>query len=643
MRGIGGSSLRTITALGSLIGWRMGGALAAALFSTSVCHGADHTAVPPAKQLLPYQERPANDDIIYFVLPDRFNNGDPSNDRGGLDGGRTDHGFDPTDKAFYHGGDLKGLTAKLDYLADLGITAIWFAPIYKNKPVQSQPGGHSAGYHGYWITDFTEVDPHFGTREELKTFVDEAHKRNMKVILDIITNHTADVIKFRECHDPNYQGDDKEGPYQKCIYRTKAEYPYWTRGDVNGDPINAGFRGDGPAHQTKDNFDRLTRMDYAYTPFVPDAEKTVKHPAWLNDPKYYHNRGETTFEGEDSLYGDFFGLDDLFTEHPRVRDGFIEIYKAWISDFKVDGFRVDTARHVNPSFWQSFVPAMLDHARAEGIPQFYIFGEVYDPDVAVLSRHTHEDGFPTVLDFAFQSTATAVLAKGAGTDELTKLFQADAVYKGGRQTAHMLPTFLGNHDMGRFGHFILKESPGMREGEVARRVILGHALMMFTRGVPVIYSGDEQGFAGDGHDQDARENMFKSRVAVYNDNNLIATDKTTADDNFDQTHPIYRAIATMAKIRTGHETLRRGHLTVRHDSSEPGLFAVSRLHPQTGEEIVFAVNTSTEKKTAAIEVEHDSLPWSSLFGRCQEKSTARGSYTLDVEALSFVLCKSVRP
>ena len=102
-----------------------------------------------------YRARLPEDEVIYFVLPDRFENGDRANDRGGLDGDRLATGFDPAHKGFYHGGDLKGLTERLDYIQGLGATAIWLAPIFKNKPVQGAPGQESAGYHGYWITDFT--------------------------------------------------------------------------------------------------------------------------------------------------------------------------------------------------------------------------------------------------------------------------------------------------------------------------------------------------------------------------------------------------------------------------------------------------------------------------------------------------------
>ena len=111
-----------------------------------------------------FRDRLAEDEIVYFVLPDRFANGDPENDTGGIGGTALDHGFDPNHKGFYHGGDLAGLTEKLDYLEGLGVTAIWFAPIFENKPVQGPQGQESAGYHGYWVTDFTSIDPHLGTQ-----------------------------------------------------------------------------------------------------------------------------------------------------------------------------------------------------------------------------------------------------------------------------------------------------------------------------------------------------------------------------------------------------------------------------------------------------------------------------------------------
>ena len=537
-----------------------------------------------------YLDRPPEDEVVYFLLPDRFENGDAGNDRGGMKGDRLKTGYDPTSKGFYHGGDLKGLIARLDYIQGLGATAIWMAPVYRNKAVQGPPGDESAGYHGYWITDFTDVDPHFGSRADLKALVDAAHARGMKVYLDIITNHTADVIQYREC---------QKGP---CLYRSLADYPHTRRGGVGGSAINDGFGEIDKAGQRPDNFARLTRPDFAYTPFVPAAEARIKSPAWLNDPIHYHNRGDTTFRGESSTMGDFSGLDDLFTEHPRVVEGMIEIFGGWIDELGVDGFRIDTAKHVNPEFWQAFVPAMLERAKARGIPNFHIFGEVYDHDPGMLARFTHVDTYPTVLDFAFQTTVTDAVAKGAPTAKLARLFEMDAVYAGGAETAKRLPTFLGNHDMGRFAGFVRTGHPQATDEEILKRVILGHAMLMFSRGVPVIYYGDEQGFAGGGYG-DGREDMFPSQVGAYNAMRLVGTGATTAASSFDRTHPLYRAISGMAAIRAADPALRRGEQVVRAYGDAPGLFAFSRRAPSGGGETLVAFNTSTAPVTAQVVVD----------------------------------------
>jgi glycosidase len=575
-----------------------------------------------------FRERLPQDEVIYFLLPDRFENGDPGNDRGGLHGDRLKTGFDPTHKGFYHGGDLRGLASKLDYIQGLGATAIWLGPIYKNKPVQGAQGQESAGYHGYWITDFTRVDQHFGTNQDMKAFVDAAHARGMKVYLDIITNHTADVISYRQCPDSS------------CPYRSRADYPYARAGGTDGSAINAGFLGEGVG--TLANFAKLTRPDFAYDVFVPPAEANVKVPQWLNDPLWYHNRGNTTFAGESSTMGDFVGLDDLMTEHPRVVQGFIEIYSQWIERFGVDGFRIDTARHVNPEFWMAFAPAMTAVAKARGIPNFHIFGEVATEhiDPAMLARATRVDRLPTVLDFAFRAAVVESVAKGAGSDKMVTLFNGDALYEGGEATAMQLPTFVSNHDAGRFAHYVRKHLPAASDTEVLQRTLLAHAMMFTLRGVPVVYAGDEQGFAGDGGDQDAREDMFPSRVASYNDNVLLGTKAKTAQSNFDRSHPIYAAIGQLAALRRDHAALRRGKQIVRNYGEQPGLFAVSRMDPATGGEILIAFNTSTTPLQANVEVDARTRAFKSLKGSCAAQPTVPGSYKVTLEPLSYVICAS---
>jgi glycosidase len=577
-----------------------------------------------------YRARLPQDEVIYFLLPDRFENGDSSNDRGGLNGDRLTTGFDPTSKGFYHGGDLKGVTSRLDYIQGLGATAVWLAPVFKNKPVQGPKGHESAGYHGYWITDFTSVDPHFGTNADFKALVDAVHARGMKFYMDIVVNHTADVIYFQEC-----VGQDR------CPYRSIADYPYQRRGGIHGANINAGFGGerDGSAA----NFARLTDPNYAYTVRVPEAENDIKRPAWLNDPIYYHNRGDSTFRGESSTMGDFVGLDDVFTENPRVVQGMIDIFCGWISNYSVDGFRIDTAQHVNPEFWQKFVPAMLACARAKGIPNFHIFGEVAtdDMDVAHTAENTRVDKLPSVLDFGFLWGVRDVVAGNAGTDKLAKLFRADALYEGGAPAALQLPTFVSNHDSpGHIAWAIRHARPDASDDEVMKRDMLANAMLLTLRGVPTIYFGDEQGFVGRGGDQDSRQDMFPSQVASYNEDKLLGTTSTTAQANFNPAHPLYREIARLARIRTGHRALTRGLQLVRYSQDSPGLFAVSRFEPGTGREMLLLFNTSAVPVRQNVRVETRSTRFETLAGSCAATASAPGSVAVDLPPLGYAVCNA---
>nr|WP_235525230.1 MULTISPECIES: alpha-amylase family glycosyl hydrolase [unclassified Sphingomonas] len=566
------------------------------------------------------RQRLPEDEVIYFVLPDRFENGDRANDRGGLSGDRMVTGYDPTSKGFYHGGDLKGLTARLPYIKELGATAIWVGPIFKNKPVQGGPGQESAGYHGYWVTDFTRVDPHLGTDADFKTLVDTAHAMGMKVYMDIIANHTADVIQYRECVGKT-----------ECVYRSRADYPYAASGK------NRGFAGDGV--QTAENFAKLTDPSFAYTPFVPAGERSVKVPAWLNDVMLYHNRGDTTYRNESSTMGDFVGLDDLMTEHPRVVAGMIDIFGGWIDRFGIDGFRIDTARHVNPEFWQAFVPAIQARAAARGIPNFHIFGEVsrHSVDSGSLAQHTVVDRFPAVLDFAFREAVVQTVAGTMGTDAFETLFAGDPLYAKGFDTARQLPTFTGNHDDGRFAMVVRKAFPQASDAEILSRVMLSNAMLLSLRGVPTIYSGDEQGFVGDGNDQDAREDMFASQVASYNDNKLVGTSATTATTNFTPGHPLYRQIAALAKLRTSTPALTRGRQVLRAREEKAGLLAISRFDPTSGGEVLLAFNTSDAPITRNVQIDTASIRFRALAGECGSV-TAPGAIRLTLPALGYAVC-----
>mgnify|MGYP001088022916 FL=1 len=118
-------------------------------------------------------------DVLYLIMPDRFANGDPSNDRIDM---RMPYKVDRENPNARHGGDLKGISDHLDYLSDLGVTAIWLNPVLEND----MEGG---SYHGYATTDYYKVDPRFGTNEEYKKLIDDAHSKDMKVVMDMIFNH----------------------------------------------------------------------------------------------------------------------------------------------------------------------------------------------------------------------------------------------------------------------------------------------------------------------------------------------------------------------------------------------------------------------------------------------------------------------
>jgi glycosidase len=556
---------------------------------------------------------------FYFVMADRFENGDPANDTGGIEGVRLDHGFDPTHKGFYHGGDLRGIIDRLDYIDGLGTTAIWLTPSFKNKPVQGTPGDESAGYHGYWITDFTQIDPHLGTNEELYELIDLAHSRGIKVFFDIITNHTADVLDYE---DEAYQGG--------CAvpYRSKAAFPYRDAAGNAFDDRDHAFAATGQ----QPPFPALGPDSFPYRTFPKAGEEDIKVPAWLNDPAMYHNRGTSSFDGENSEYGDFPGgcrqaLDDLFTERPEVVNGMIDIYTEWVQKAGIDGFRIDTVKHVNLEFWQQFGPALEQNAAALGQPDFFMFGEVYDGNPEYLSRFTTEGQLQSVADFGYQANAVPFAEARANyaTTRLRDFFAADDYYTDADSNAYSLPTFLGNHDMGRVGMFLRDAGHGGQQ--LLERDLLAHSLMYLTRGQPVVYYGDEQGFTGDGGDQDARENMFPSQVASYNDNVLIGTGATTAQSNFDTGHPLYRHLSALSALRDAHPALADGAQVHRYATSGNGIYAFSRIDRDQQVEYVVAANNADTAQSASFatysprQVMHQ--VWPAPSG-AQGKGTARG-------------------
>ncbi|MEU1616351.1 pullulanase-type alpha-1,6-glucosidase [Streptomyces sp. NPDC005722] len=597
-------------------------ALAAALAVPASVPAAQAAAPPPPPSDAALAAQAARHDLtreqFYFVLPDRFANGDRSNDRGGLTGTRLSTGYDPADKGFYQGGDLKGLTRRLDYIKGLGTTAIWMAPIFKNRPVQGTGEQASAGYHGYWITDFTRVDPHFGTNADLKALISKAHAKGMKVFFDVITNHTADVVDYDE---------------KSYGYLSKGAFPYLAKDGVPFDDSDYAKAGGGFPAVDRDSFPR-----------TPVVTSDTKVPAWLNDPTMYHNRGDSTFAGESSEQGDFSGLDDLWTERPEVVQGMEEIYEKWVRDFAVDGFRIDTVKHVDLPFWTQWATALDAYAARHGREDFFMFGEVYSADPAITSPYVTQGRLDATLDFPFQDAARQYASQGGSAARLASVFGDDHRYTTDKANAYEQVTFLGNHDMGRFGTFLKQDNPKADDAELVRRDRLANELMFLSRGNPVVYYGDEQGYTGAGGDKDARQTMFASKVADYLDDDQLGTDRTHASDAYDTGAPLYRAIARLAALRKAHPALADGVQTERYAADGAGIYAFSRTDPRTRTEYVVAVNNATEERTASLPTGSANTAFTALYGT--EGSVRSGADTriaVTVPALSAVVWKATRP
>ncbi len=591
-------------------------ALLSAALPPSVNRAAAGGPPPPPSdaRLAREPDRPAvSREQFYLLLPDRFADGSPSNNQGGLTGDRTTTGYDPTDKDFFQGGDLRGAIGHLDYIKGLGTTAIWLGPVFKNKPVTIRDGRASGNYHGYAVTDFTRIDPHFGTEDDLSELIDKAHAKGMKVFFDVITNHTADTVDYAE---------------KRYGYRGKGAYPYL---DTHGRPF--------------DDSTGTHHPDAAGSPYTPQLStdpQDRKVPAWLNDPAMYHNRGNSTFAGESALYGDFKGMDDLWTERPEVVRGMERIYQKWVHDFGVDGFRVDTAKNVDMAFWTQWATALDRYAARHGRRNFFLFAEAFSADASITAPYVTQGRLDATLDFPFQAAARNFASRGGPATDLAHVFAQDYRYSTDKTNAYSQVTFLGSHDMGRIGSFVSQDNPGADDTELLRRDRLAHELMFFSRGNPVVYSGDEQGFTGSGGDADARQTMFASKVPDYLDDDQIGTDRTAASDAYDTTHPLYRAIAALSRLTRDNPALRDGVQTER--LTQGSVYAFSRTDVRRGRDYLVAVNNASEDRIVTLPTEAAHTSYQALYGtKGRVRSDGGGKITISVPALSTIVYKAARP
>jgi glycosidase len=525
-------------------------------------------ATDNSKLIKPVVRDAQSDESTYFIMTDRYENGDTSNDFGGPVQLKNISGFSPSEIGWWHGGDFKGITKNLNTIKDLGFTSIWITPPVVQKAVQ----GDSAAYHGYWGVDFTTTDPRLGSEADFKELVSAAHRLNLKVIIDVVINHTADVIYYE-----------------------------------NGEPK------------------------------VSKAEASIKKPNWLNAISNYHNLGNNPVRGNAVLDGDFFGLDDLATEKEVVIKGWIDIWSTWITKFDIDGMRIDTFKHVNPEFWKRFIPEMKKVAAKAGKTDFPIFGEAADADPETLATYVAGGQVTSVLDFAFQKKMKSFVQYGFSAQELAELFNGDDLYTTARTNAYGLATFLGNHDMGRIGHFLATALSNSDEKTILERAKLANAALFLLRGGPVLYYGDEKGMTGSGGDKNARQDMFQTQVLDWQNELRIGSIPIKNASAFSIRNPLEDQITELQKLILAKPGLRSGNQEVVY--AKGSIFAVTRNLRQ--DQYLVALNGGDSQERAEFSAGPGGSEWKAILGNCQNSVSTE--IKIEIPARSYCVYERKNP
>lgn len=469
------------------------------------------TCVPAIFAATPAVDRPWTDDVIYFVLTDRFLDGDPGNNR---PAGSQEDLYDPAqmDINRYHGGDLRGLerAIHLGYFTRLGVTALWITPPVRNVWLNKYDfGGPKTGYHGYWAQDFLDIDPHLASRASLdgkttypdnrdgrlahyRDFIALARARGIKIIQDVVCNHTGPVFYFDADGDGTFDtGAENEWiqPYQAGGPRRNARW-----GEVAAWGLHAAQPA-GPVtalgHELSFAGAIGNLESYSRRGFNPDS------------------LGKSTDEG---IWCDFTSLRDIDTSpgSPHFNalvDDFAGIYRFYIQELGVSGLRIDTVKHVHHGFWDAFTARLREKLGPEDARKLILFGEVYDGDPAVLGRYTYRADWPgnpnpsldSVLDFQFCFGVRAFLRQAGGMPgdpravEIALKARLDGS-AGGRPYYNRAPgpdglnarakaiSFVENHD--GLNRFRVK---GISENQH----LLAQAIMLTTPGIPCLYYGAE--------------------------------------------------------------------------------------------------------------------------------------------------------
>ncbi|HEY1683899.1 MAG TPA: alpha-amylase family glycosyl hydrolase [Tepidisphaeraceae bacterium] len=452
------------------------------------------------------------DQFIYQLLIDRF---DDNKEHPPYDAKNAKHGRDEKKSGCFQGGKIKGITRRLDYIKNLGCTTIWISPPFKNRQECQD------ACHGYGIQDFLAIDPRFGSTEDLRELVDEAHKRGMFIVLDIVIQHTG--------NNWSYPGD-KGNPFKE-----DGQYPFGAWRGRDNRQI--------PPDKTKD--------------LGPDDGVW---PVELQNPDFYKRRGEIRnlldCGDDERINGDFFVFKDLDLKNPAVLDIIIKCYKFWISAVDCDGFRIDTVTNTEPEATAIFCNAIREYARSIGKHNFLIYGEIVGSDdllqkyiggnIPVPGEGKRFPMFSAVLDFPLYFVLEEVIKGFRNPEELRNRAEKFRwFYRDYSEVGQYFITFVDNHDQiarpyKRFGYGV--DDP--------RQAVLAIGYLLTSMGIPCIYYGTEQGFDGGGKsDQCIRETMFGGTWGGHD---------TTGVQFFNPEHPIYQGIARIAKVRAAEAALKYG-------------------------------------------------------------------------------------
>jgi glycosidase len=539
------------------------------------------------------------DEMIYQVLTDRFANGDSANDMG----------VKINDPARYHGGDWKGIEDHLDYIQDLGVTSLWISPIIKN--VDSDAG--IDGYHGYWGQDYTALNPHMGDMGALRSLVNAAHARNIKVILDIVTNHVGQAFYY----DINGNGQPDEavwgggditlGPdnMARCWKDSDCtQFPNLVcQGATTTNQGGCAYAATPIQHRTEydpeyEEPEVLSRTSLgvagpAPVIFYQNAESNhmPPFPAAFAKPENYHRRGRVYNWNVDNqvVYGDFpGGLKDLATENQEVRDAMFYVYGRWLSLVDFDGLRIDTLKHVEHGFWQDFAPRIRAHAKSLGKKNFLMFGEAFDGSDSKLASYVAKNEVDSVFYFS-QMYAIKDAFRGGSSGYLHSLHeQRQGLYYqeiqndsngqpqkileaqpdgAGQPPYKILVNFMDNHDVARF----------LNDGSPVEALHAALTFLYTEDGIPCLYYGTEQDFNG-GNDPNNREDMWSH------------------SNNFSTSGATFQWVKQLTTLRKKYEPLRRGDMRWQAWSDNgPGILAFERY--TDSQNLLIVINTSPDQKT----------------------------------------------